>query len=504
MSIADNITVLAEPTLEFRYKQGVVTPHDGLTLFGPFSADEPYHPARISYGVVGTESGVSAFRAFADTIARPLHPPTKANPWIWPTFPGFEAAFSCTLGAEPTKVFTIDPERLDADSRDRDPNKRAAAVVERYLAQIERIHEGDERADVIVCIVPEFVYARCRPRSLIPSGEALGVSVSKRRRHQRAAGQQELWETVRPEIYQYSVDFRRQLKARSMQYGIPVQIIQESTLTLDDGVSSHTRRLTWLCDRAWNLSVALYYKAGGKPWRLHSARDGVCYIGLAYRKTDPTSDDRSAACAAQMFLDSGDGIVFMGKYGPWFSPRDRLFHLDRKAARGLLAGTLRTYESLQGQPLREIFLHCKSGISDEEFAGFKEACPNGVKLVGIRVRREPSQLRLMREGAYPVLRGTFCKIGERSAYLWASGFKPRHRSYDGSEIPVPLRIDVQHGEEEIEQVGSDILALTKLNYNACRLGDAEPVTIGFSLAVGEILVSNPAATARSPSFKFYI
>ena len=46
--------------------------------------------------------------------------------------------------------------------------------------------------------------------------------------------------------------------------------------------------------------------------------------------------------------------------------------------------------------------------------------------------------------------------------------------------------------------------LTKLNYNTCKLGDSEPVTVGFSDAVGEILVSNPKTVRPNPSFKFYI
>jgi len=46
------------------------------------------------------------------------------------------------------------------------------------------------------------------------------------------------------------------------------------------------RGLTPISDRCWNLAVALYYKAGGKPWRLGSAREGVCYVGIAYRRKD--------------------------------------------------------------------------------------------------------------------------------------------------------------------------------------------------------------------------
>jgi hypothetical protein len=67
-----------------------------------------------------------------------------------------------------------------------------------------------------------------------------------------------------------------------------------------------------------------------------------------------------------------------------------------------------------------------------------------------------------------------------------------------------MRIDIQHGDAPIERVAHDIFGLTKLNYNACQLGDSEPVTVGFSDAVGEILISNPTIEIRRPNFKFYI
>jgi hypothetical protein len=47
-----------------------------------------------------------------------------------------------------------------------------------------------------------------------------------------------------------------------------------------------------------------------------------------------SGDPRSACCAAQMFLDSGDGVVFKGGVEPWYSPRRGEFHLGRQAARG--------------------------------------------------------------------------------------------------------------------------------------------------------------------------
>src|SRR5207247_30084 len=131
----------------------------------------------------------------------------------------------------------------------------------------------------------------------------------------------------------------------------------------------------------------------------------------------------------------------------------------------LIRGALQTYHDLGGQPLTELFLHCRSGIDPEEFAGFAAGCPKDIKLTGVRVRQERADVRLFREGEWPVVRGTYWRIGPRTAYLWTSGFKPRLGTYDGWEVPLPLQIDVQHGDANLDQVVTDIFGLTKLNYN---------------------------------------
>jgi hypothetical protein len=498
IQIPTELEVFSEPRVEFRYGQGMEDPHDGLSLFGPYDTDLPSHPRNISYGAIGTRSGLERFSAWAQSIRAPVNSPGDKQARIWPLFPGFEAAFASAWPDRPTRETEIDETELLNASSDLDANKRAFDVVELYLNAIEAMHKRDDQLGVIVCVVPDVVYANCRPRSHVARGR--GYRPRQGTINQRKKGQGDMFDPYPLEMYQYSVDFRRQIKARSMKFGIPIQIVQESTLSPDGKDTG--RRLTPLSDRAWNLGVGLYYKAGGKPWKLASARDGVCYIGISYRLQDPKSN--SACCAAQMFLDSGDGIVFMGEFGPWYSEKRKAFHLPRENARALLAGVLSTYDQLDGRPLKEVFLHCRSHIDEEEFAGFKEACPPSINLVGIRVRQERDEVRLMREGKYPVLRGTFWPVTSRTAYLWGSGFKPRLGTYDGWETPAPLRIELQHGDADIHQVGRDILGLTKLNYNACKLGDAEPVTIGFSDAVGEILVSNPTVTDRRPNFKFYI
>src|SRR5262249_10456217 len=154
----------------------------------------------------------------------------------------------------------------------------------------------------------------CRPESRVAN--ATGPALSREEKMRRRKGQRNLFDDYDPEQYRLSPDFRRQLKARTMRYGIPLQIVRESTMRPSMDRQPGERALTPLPDRLWNMATAFYYKCGGKPWRLSTARDGVCYIGLAFRRTEDR--DNTACCAAQMFLKDGDGVVFLGEYGPWY------------------------------------------------------------------------------------------------------------------------------------------------------------------------------------------
>ena len=501
------VRVIAEPELEFRHGQRLSDPKAGLALFGPFDADRAGRPNSVTYGVIGTTDGVALFEAFSARIADPIistaygEGEDRKEQLLWPPFPGFEAAFACQWPARPAWHRVLNPERLVTAARHNDKYQRAYDVANMYLDAVRVAKQRDENFGVIVCVVPDQVWENCRPLSRVDDG--VGVAVSKKERQERRLSA-DLFDAYKPEQYDLSVEFRRQLKARVMEYGIPVQIVRESTLLLREVTAQDPRSLTKLSDRAWNLGSALYYKAGGKPWRLATARKGVCYVGLAFRRSEVDEAPETACCAAQMFLDSGDGVVFRGEFGPWYSMARKEYHLSATAAEQLLRGVLEAYKEGDGGPLTEVFLHSRSTISHEEFEGYKRACPDGVKLVGVRVRRDRDGLRLYRHGDWPVLRGTVWVTGLRTAYLWASGFKPTVLSYDGWEVPAPLRIDVEHGDADIEQVARDVLGLTKLNYNTCKLGDGQPVTVGFSDAVGEILVGNPYIKRRLPAFKFYI
>jgi len=85
------------------------------------------------------------------------------------------------------------------------------------------------------------------------------------------------------------------------------------------------------------------------------------------------------------------------------------------------------------------------------------------------------------------------------------GFIPYLNGYPGRETPNPIKIDIVRGEADLLTVMKDVMALTKLNFNACIYGDGIPVTLRFADAVGEILTAGPSDREQPPlPFKYYI
>jgi hypothetical protein len=207
-----------------------------------------------------------------------------------------------------------------------------------------------------------------------------------------------------------------------------------------------------------------------------------------------------------MFLSDGDGVVFRGALGPWFQADTRQFHLDRDAARNLMAMVVSEYKGLHDQcPPKELFVHARSAFSDDEWAGFEDAVKGlATNLVGVQIADAREDLKLFRCGPYAIPRGTALATTDRMAYLWTSGYVPRLDTYMGPETPNPVSVKILRGECNLNTVLTDILGLTKINFNSCLHNDRMPVTIRFANAVGDVLMSAPIDSEPRLPFKFYI
>lgn len=78
--------------------------------------------------------------------------------------------------------------------------------------------------------------------------------------------------------------------------------------------------------------------------------------------------------------------------------------------------------------------------------------------------------------------------------------------YPGWEVLNPLTVELCKGNAPLKTVVSDVVQLTKLNFNTCNYGDGLPVTLRFADSVGEILTAAPAKDIPDAplSFRHYI
>lgn len=497
---------LPEPALLFGHDQAMEDPRDGLTLFGPLDTGKPYG---IRSGVLGTGDGIRRFKNWVERIQSPISndPPQISRPM----FPGFTAVFGIPWHPEPSIEMEIASEEIYNVLLIDDEHQRVFRTVEIYSVRIlETLRQEDSAVDMWFVIIPDDIYKYCRPKSVVEPNLRIEAEFKMTPRAARRSITQpfifDQQETM-SKHYHYEVNFHNQLKARLLGYNAPSQIIRESTIAyreITDASGRPKRDLSALQSAiAWNLSTAAFYKTGGRPWKLGAIREGVCYVGIVFKKDQNDRDERTACCAAQMFLDSGDGIVFKGAVGPWYEPRRGDFHLSRKAAKELVELAVSSYKDKTGRLPSELFLHGKVRFNDEEWRGFREGVTTTTNLVGVRIRPD-SDLRLYRKGRDAVLRGLAYIRDERTAYLWTKGFTPRLQTYPGREVPKPLLVDVCRGEADISTVLNDILALTKLNYNTCIFSDGMPVTLRFANAVGEILTAGPLEKVPPLPFKYYI
>jgi hypothetical protein len=500
---------LPEPKLLFRHGQAVEDPRDGLTLFGPLDELPPYG---IRAAVVGTKVGIGKYRKWV-SWAQGLIKLAVPNP-ARPPFPGFEPVFRIPWNPKPILTLAVDETEIKAKSGLDERHLRVYETVNVYANAIEdALTKEEAKPDVWFIVIPDYVRRYCRPKAVVaPEDRIEAVRYFKSAKLAATAYDEpflfnELNEDAEP--YLYKEHFRNQLKARLLRHKISTQVLREGTLENLGHLGDLPREKAlerMQSQIAWNIATTAFYKADGRPWKVSGIRDGVCYIGLVFKKDQRGTSDNYAACGAQMFLDSGDGLVFKGTSGNWYSAETNSFHLNRTEARDLIRRALKEYKGKREnqEAPKEVFIHGKVAFSRDEWDGFREAVEPGTKTVGVKIR-DDSTLKLFRTTDTPVLRGTAYIRNDRNAYLWTRGWTPRLATYPGMEVPNPLSIEISQGEAEMETVLADILALTKLNYNACLFADGVPITLKFADAVGGVLTAGPLPGGGPPlPFRYYI
>lgn len=508
------VAYIKEPDLVFGYGQVTDHPKDGLLLYGPHLG--PVRSKEISVGVLGTREGLNHFRSWAINLGGFISIPEpgkrdKEHRLHLSNFPGLEEAYGLLISPGDFVERRVDLKELDDATKTVNRHEAVRKAVDLYIREIEYHDQNEERTvDVWFFVLPELVFERCKPLSRRSGLDLLQGEFAKK---QKTRTDLPLFDGVidqsDEDIFDDVPDFHRQVKARLLKLGHTSQLIRETTLAPDQFVNRAGYPLRPLQDAAsvaWNIATGLYYKTQPEPpWKLAHVRPGVCYIGLVF-KLIPNDPKEHACCAAQMFLNEGDAVVFRGANGPW-KTGDYEFHLKKPEAKKLISKVLDTFKDKHGTLPKELFIHGRTTFEDVEWQAFAEAAPQGTNVIGVRIKTTTGDTKLFRNGDYPVLRGTALILDERNAYLWTNGFVPRLDTYIGPETPNPLLITILRSTGELPRIKTvlqDIMGLTKINYNACNYSDGLPVTVRFANKVGDVLTMGSAKNSERQPLKFYV
>lgn len=486
---------IPEPLLIFGNGKTHIDPKIGLALYGPLKIGDAgkTSPTSIKVGVIGTGETIGLANRFLDSLMQVI-PGSNTNPFLYPPFPGFQDAFDCTLTKSESFNEIITTHEINTALNEQTFEAMVNNTVNLFLDKIENISERVPKPDVVLCALPQDVVDKCAVKKT-RSGE---IKKPKTKRG-------ELIETLKEHIQNKqtflddfeehaleiiekgedleSSNFWRALKAGAMRFGMPTQIAWPNTLATKNDAQQRQDDSTI----AWNFSVALHYKGSGFPWTMTRMKRGTCYVGVSFFKDLTDESKRMRTSMAQIFTYTGEGLVLRGDKFEWDANNDRSPHLDKSGAKKLLNKAIELYTKRIGQPPERVVVHKSSRYWDDEKEGFEEALKD-VKYHDLIAFGE-RDIRFFRYGKFPPLRGSVIQLGKGNHLLYTRGFSPYLRTYPGAHVPLPLEILEHYGESPADTILTEILALSKMNWNSADFSLAKPITLLFSKRVGEVMAT---------------
>jgi hypothetical protein len=474
-----------EPSLQFGVNQHIC-PKSGIYNYNPFDIHQ-VRPEKITIGIIGKGESIDKVLNWIELCKSHIKGKESKNPHpnLFLNFCGFNKSvgFQSEIVYDDSYIRRLKNSEFDEIIKNQnDLEKRIEEIAQLYLSEIKYLTKN-KNPDVILCALSENFISFIQ-------------EVIKEDKDDDDISSEIVDEIETEDLSVKEQNFRRYLKAKAMQYNVPIQIVR-------DRIAKPTSEMQDEATIAWNFFTALYYKASGTPWAMirRDSSEATCYAGISfYRSRDRK---RTETSLAQIFNELGNGVILRGEEIQ-LKKYDLTPHLSEEQAYKLLMQSLQEYyDAVKIYPKR-LVLHKTSNFNAAEINGFKEAAKsfriNQVDLVSI----QSSDIRLYRQGVYPPMRGTHLIISDKHHVVYTRGSVPFYETYPGKYIPSPLEIKFAYYDESPNLICDEILALTKMNWNNTQFDRKFPITIECARNVGEILKYLDTNEPMQLKYSFYM
>lgn len=462
--------VFDEPLLEFGDSFKHPDPRRGLYESGPLQQNPGDF---INVGVVGSSKTIEDSQDYFNDASTGIEGNSEKHPNLHPEFPGLgnQNPFRCRFEIDIASTSNIAQNKIDKICKEPNHETAVQMAVDEIYDHLLSLNERNDRPDVVIIALPVALIER------VWNAKTDARSTSE---NEDSSGDD-------------APNFRGLLKAKAMDLGFPIQIVWEDVF--DENVkiprkikeSSH-RDTQDRADLTWNLLPTLYYKGSGRiPWR-RAQEEGeypACYIGISFYRE--AGGQQLFTSAAQMFDELGRGFILKGNRAQT-ETRGKHPYMIEQDANILISNVLSEYKRHHRHYPSRVIVMKTSRFRDEEADGIWNAlCAAEVELADLVWVQESYPVKVLRQGNYPVMRGTFVELVGKGL-LYTNGSIPYYGTYPGQYDPRPLLLCPHpKSDSTVTQIAKEVFALTKVNWNSTQMNQRLPIPIRAARKVGEVL-----------------
>jgi hypothetical protein len=461
-------TILAEPKLLFASGRTHVHPLRGLVRFGPYGSDLTY-PRAVRLAFFAPKEGMPKLDSLVRELQGSVAARDAANYYV--EYPGFDVAFRIALVPPSETLRVTAPDSCAERAAASDGAGLAKAVGDSFAALV-----ADRRSYDVV-----FIYL---PTSWERAFKAEGF------------------------------DLHHTLKAQLAPLGVCFQIVKEITAQRDRA------------QVMWGISVALYAKAGGIPWKLADHGRDEAYIGLSYALKQQRDGTEYTTCCSQVFDPDGTGFEFVA-----FDTRE--FTTDRRGnpflsyseMQAVLSKSLRLYQDgHRGCIPRKIYVHKSSAFTQDEVLGAHDAFGGRTELELVQIIRKtnwyglkweaPDSQKRPAPARYPIDRGLYLPLTPNECLLWTQGSvvgvnpkAPRQPVFKDAALkplPHPILLRRFSGDGGWHDTCQSVLSLTKVDWNNNTLYKSLPATLVYSSLFAEVVKNAPQIVDQVYDYRYFM